>query len=272
MAFNGKVLAEELRALYQLERKDFFRIIGFGAAQGVFGLIVPVAIGNLINAVSFGGLLQPVIVLTVMVLAFLMAGAAIRLLQFWYIEALQRRLFLRVTGEGTAAISAGTHDHHPETSNYFVEIFNLQKSIVALLTDGSTAIIAVGIGMVVIALYHPYFIIFDVIILLIGGYLGAYHFMRRGLPVSYGESDSKYRLFARLQAMAATRKRKAQNDAVTVEAMSEDYLQKRSGIFSIIFKQQLTMTALSIFGTGLVLLLGGYLVIIKEMNLILALL
>lgn len=267
MAFNGKALVEELAALYKLERQDFFRIIGFGAVQGVFGLIVPVAIGNLINAVSFGGMLQPVIVLTVIVLAFLICGAAIRLMQVWFIEALQRRLFLRVTGESSGAAAAGIHAHHPETMNYFVEVFNLQKSVVSLLTDGSTALIAVVIGMIVIALYHPYFIFFDIIVLVIGGYLGAYHYMRLGFPVSYSESDSKYRLFARLQTMATPKKKFAQADAKSMELLSEDYLQKRSGIFTVLFRQQLTMTSLSIFGTGLVLLLGGYLVIQKEMSL-----
>jgi len=267
MAFDGKHLLHELKALYELERRDFFRIIGFGIVQSTLALIIPVAVGNLINAVSFGGLLQPVVVLTVIVLAFLLAGAAARLLQVWFIEALQRRLFLRVMESAATNIASKSRDTHGDHMNYFVEVFNLQKSLVAILTDGITALIAVLIGMLVISLYHPYFIILNLIILVVGGYLAGYFLLKRGFPVSYDESDSKYQLLAWLQANAQRKKTAALKASDAVHDLGEEYLQNRSGIFRIIFRQHAIMVALHIFGNGVVLLLGGYLVLKKEMSL-----
>jgi membrane fusion protein, adhesin transport system len=267
MAFNSKNLIEELKSLYLIERRDFFRIIGFGIVQGLLSLIVPVAVGNLINAVSFGGLLQPVVILTIIVLAFLIAGAAARLLQVWFIEALQRRLFLRVTAIATGAAQNPETADHPDQINYFVEGFNLQKSLVSLLTDGSTAVIAIAIGMVVITLYHPYFIFLDLLILLVGVYFAAYYLTRRGLPVSYEESNSKYRILRELQQRVLRPKRKNIKEEQEFNQLSENYLARRAGIFAIVFRQHFIMVALHILGNGIVLLLGGYLVLKKEMGL-----
>lgn len=261
MVFDAQTLIHELKNLYQRERAEFFRIIGFGVVQGVLSLIVPVAVGNLINAVSFGGLLQPVVILTILVLAFLIVGAAARLMQVWFIEALQRRLFLRVTAEAFESEERG----NSEKMNYFIEVFNLQKSLVALLTDGSTALIAIAIGMVVVSLYHPYFILVNLIILFVAGYIGGYYFTRRGLPLSYSESNSKYNLLKWLQKnKPGGRKSTVTHD---VDDLNENYMQMRAGIFRIIFRQHFTMSALHIAGNGIVLLLGGYLVLKKEMSL-----
>lgn len=267
MAFDGKNLIHELRILYSREKRDFLRIVAFGVVQGVLSLIVPVAVGNLINAVSFGGFLQPVIVLTVIVLLFLFMSAVVRLVQVWFIEALQRRLFLRATGEAAAAALRHAGLDQVSKMNYYNEVFTLQKSLVSMLTDGSTAIIAIVIGMVVIVLYHPYFIFLDLLIIAVAGYLVGYVLFKSGLPLSYEESDSKYRLLAWLQKLTLPGRRKKIETGEQLEDFRRDYLEKRSSLFHILFRQYFTLAALHIFGSGLVLLLGGYLVLKKEMGL-----
>lgn len=261
MVFDAQNLIHELKDLYRRERAEFFRIIGFGVVQSILSLIVPIAVGNLINAVSFGGLLQPVVILTVLVLAFLIVGAGGRLLQVWFIEALQRRLFLRVTNEAFESDYRGD----TEKMNYFIEVFNLQKNLVTLLTDGSTAILAIAIGMLVVSLYHPYFILVNLIILVSAGLVGAYYFTRKGLPASYAESNSKYNLLKWLQKNKLNPRKSPPTSEI--EALSDDYMAQRAGIFSILFKQHFTMATLHIAGNGMILLLGGYLVLKKEMSL-----
>jgi membrane fusion protein, adhesin transport system len=264
MAFDINILRRELSALYRLERRDFFRIIGFGLVQAILALIVPIAIGNLINAVSFGSLMQPVIVLTLIVLIFLGAGALVRLLQVWFIEALQRRLFIRVMGDAEAR--AGMKND-PDKVNYFLEVFTLQKSVVSLLTDGSTAFMAVVIGMVVISVYHPYFLYFNLILIFVAGYVAAYRYFRRGLPLSYEESDSKYAVFSWLQTALVGGKVRKPETSSSLQNLGETYLKKRSAFYSVVFKQHIALVSLHIVGSGIVLLLGGYLVIKKEMSL-----
>jgi membrane fusion protein, adhesin transport system len=268
MGFSSEKLIDELKRLFKLERREFFRIVGFGIVQGLLGLIVPVAVGNLINAVSFGGILQPVIILTIILISFLLAGASVRILQVWFIEILQRRLFARTAlAASQAALNASTPAER-EKMNYFIETFSLQKNLVSVLTDGTTALIAVLIGMVVIAVYHPYFIYFNIFLVLAAGYVVGYFLFKRGFGPSYAESDSKYRFLQRLQDAAIKRPGKArQGDETDFTALSRDYLQKRAGIFAIQFRQHVGMIAVYVLGNGIVLILGGYLVLQKEMSL-----
>jgi len=263
-AFSFALLRSELRKLYLAERSDFYRIIAFGVIQAVLALIVPIAVGNLINAVSFGGLLQPVVILTVIVLAFLIAGAVVRLLQIWFIEILQRRLFARVALHASEAAA----DTEAEKMNYFTEVFSLQKSLIALLTDGSTALIAVIIGMLVISLYHPYFLLFDLFLIVAGGYLIGYQLFKRGFVRSYAESESKFAVLAWLERRAGRKKSARERENGTeVNPLSEEYLRARRSLFYVVFRQHAGMIGLHVIGNGIILILGGYLVLKKEMSL-----
>lgn len=262
MAAKAETLIFELRRLLQLERREFVRIIGFGIVQGILALIVPIAVGNLINAVSFGTLVQPVVVLTIMVLVFLIASAVIRLLQFWFIEILQRRLYARVVIASADSLRVTTPDQR-EKMNYFMEVFTLQKNLVALLTDGSTALIGVVIGMAVISLYHPYFIYYNLVLILVGGYFIGYTLFKKGFLPSFAESDSKYRMLAWLQGNIG--RKKATEDKA--ESLGRDYLEKRSTLFRVLFVQHISLAGLFVFGNGIVLILGGILVLRKEMSL-----
>lgn len=263
LGFSRSVLIQELRALYQVEKHDFYRIIGFGVVQGILSLIVPIAIGNLINAVSFGTLLQPVVVLTILVLVFLLAAGAAHLIQLWFIELLQRRLFARVAYDAATRASGEIGD--VKDMNYFTEVFALQKSLISLLTEGSASIIAVVIGMVVIALYHSYFLYFDFLIILVAGYAVGYVMVSKGFVKSYEESNSKFKLLTWLQKRV-TQKKAAIDDEAIME-LSRDYLEKRKKVFLLVFRQHLSLSAVHIIGSGLVLVLGGYLVLLKEMSL-----
>lgn len=262
MAAKADTLITELRRLLKLERREFVRIIGFGIVQGILALIVPIAVGNLINAVSFGTLIQPVVVLTILVLVFLVASAAVRLLQFWFMEILQRRLYARVV-MASAESSKMISPRDREKMNYFLEIFTLQKNLVALLTDGSTALIGVALGMIVVSLYHPYFIYFNLFVIFCGVYLIGYLLFKRGFAPSFAESDSKYKMLVWLQENIG--RKKASPD--TVESLGAEYLQNRHRLFRVIFGQHIGLSALHVIGNGVVLILGGLLVLKKEMSL-----
>lgn len=265
MGFDYRSLGTYLRQLYVLEHTDIYRIAGFGITQGLVSLIIPVTVGNLINAVSFGNLLQPVVVLTLVLAVFLITGSAARLLQVWFIESLQRRLLVRAANAASLAVTRQQARKQDGNANYFIEIFNLQKSLVALLTDGSAAFIALIIGMIVIPIYHPYFFLVDLVLLVAGGYVAGYLFSRKALPLSFAESDSKYRILAKLQEYMGDTGRRKQPAAIS--DISSEYLENRSRFFVVLFKQQLLLIVLHVLGHALVLLLGGYLVIKKEMSL-----
>jgi hypothetical protein len=195
-------------------------------------------------------------------MVFLITSASIRLLQFWFIEILQRRLYARVV-LASAESSRITTQNERTKMNYFMEVFTLQKNLVAVLTDGSTALIGIVIGMLVISLYHPYFIYYNIVLILVGGYFIGYTLFKKGFLPSFAESDSKYRMLAWLQGNIA-RKKPSEEDA---ESLGRDYLEKRSVLFRVLFRQHIGLAVLYVVGNGIVLVLGGILVLRKEMSL-----
>jgi putative ABC transport system ATP-binding protein len=85
-----------LREFLQPELSDIWIIVVFALVTGLLTLATPIAVEALVNTVAFGTLLQPLVVLSVILLTFLVFAAALRFLQRFVIELIQRRLLARV--------------------------------------------------------------------------------------------------------------------------------------------------------------------------------
>ncbi len=88
-----------LRLLLGPERRDVIAVVVFAVAVAVLSLATPIAVESLVNTVAFGVLLWPVIVLALVLAGCLGLAAAVRAMQVYVVECLQRRLFVRVTAD-----------------------------------------------------------------------------------------------------------------------------------------------------------------------------
>jgi ABC-type bacteriocin/lantibiotic exporter with double-glycine peptidase domain len=85
-----------LGLLFRLERRILGLIVSYSIAIGLFSLIVPLTVQELVNTFAFA--LQPITIVTlaaVMVAGLLFVGA-FRALQYYAVEVLERRIFARV--------------------------------------------------------------------------------------------------------------------------------------------------------------------------------
>lgn len=120
---------------------------------------------------SFGRFLQPVIVLSLMLLAFLVFQAAVKAIQTFVVEIIQRRLFARVAADLSfrlprTQVEALDEKYAPELVSRFFDIVTLQKISAQLLLDGVSLVLNVAVGMTVLAFYHPYLLAFDIVLVL----------------------------------------------------------------------------------------------------------
>ena len=67
-----------LTELLRLERRDVLTILAFALGVGLLSIVTPAAIEALVNTVAFGVLLWPVVVLSLVMLAFLIFSALLR--------------------------------------------------------------------------------------------------------------------------------------------------------------------------------------------------
>jgi putative ABC transport system ATP-binding protein len=146
-----------LWALLRPERSDIFVLLAFSLVVGLLTLAVPIASQSLIDTVAFGRFLQPVVVLTLLLLAFLSFSAVIQGLESYVVEIIQCRLFARVAADLAYRLPRVRTDsqdgnYMPELVNRFFDIVTVQKVSAKLLLCGLTLVLNTVIGMAVLAL------------------------------------------------------------------------------------------------------------------------
>lgn len=264
---------KRLRALAHLERDDLWVVAIYAAAVGLFTLATPIAVQSLVSTVAFGTLLQPIVVLSVLLLVALGFQQILRALQARVVETMQQRLFARSALDLAWRLPRvrATDELSAETVNRFFEVVTLQKAGHVLLTDGISTVLQVAIGLLVLAFYHPALLAFALVLVVL---VGAVVLLpaRRGLETSLDESAAKYEVAAWLQQLAqpAGPFRSESGAALALErtdALTRRYLAARRAHFRVLFGQMVGTLGLQVMAAAALLGLGGWLVVSRELTL-----
>lgn len=264
-----------LWALMNLERDDLQVIFIYAVAVGLLTLATPVAVQTLVGTVAFGTLLQPIVVLSLMLLAALSFQAILRALQARVVESVQERIFVR-TAADLAWRLPRVRRHEipgfgPTSVNQFFEVITLQKTASTLLTDGIAAALQISIGLMVLAFYHPALLAFDLFLLALVVLVWRLPF-RSGLATSIDESHAKYRVAAWLEQLARPGNAlRASSGALfaadRADALIGRYLEARRKHFRVLFGQTIGTLGLQVVASAALLGLGGWLVVRQSLTL-----
>ncbi len=265
-----------LLSLLQPDRGDVFAIMIFSVVVGILGLATPLAVESLVNTVAFNRYVQPVVVLAIILFVFLAFAGSLSIIKAIEAEIIQRRLFVRVAldlGHRLSNVNQPALDgqHGPELVNRFLEIVTLQKAVASMLLDGITLAISVVIGMVVLAVYHPFLLGFDLALL---GLMAFMFFVlgRGAIKSSIKESKEKYHMVAWLQNVVAnpTAFRLHGGDIFAMDRtdkIAADYLDNRRTHFLILLRQIVFAISVEVFASVALLTIGGWLVIHNQLTL-----
>lgn len=267
---------DRLKAMLAGERPTLWVAVIYSVVIGLLSLVVPVAVQSLVNTIAFGSVLQPLVVLTLFVFVALGFSALINSLRAWVVEVLQRSIFARVGIDVTwrlLRVRAEAFDRHhgPELVNRFFDVVTVQKAAATLLIDGLGILMQTGIGLLLVALYHPLLLAFD--IFLVASMIFIVRVLGRGaVKTSIKESKAKYAFQAWLEQMAThlvTFKSPggAEMASAKAEALLEDYLYYRGKHFQILLRQIAGSFALQAVASSLLLGIGGWLVIERQLTL-----
>jgi putative ABC transport system ATP-binding protein len=263
-------------AVLRLERRDVATILWFAIGVGLLSIVTPAAIEALVNTVAFGVLLWPVVVLALVMFAFLAFAALLRSMQLFVAECLQRRVFVRTakafaTRFATAEIESFDGRNPTDIVNRFFEVATAQKALATLLVDGIGIVMITIVGLVVLAFYHPYLLTFAlVMVAMVAFLLGVLGI--GGVRTSIGESSAKFDVAAWLEEIAkcphAFRFGRGATLAIDrAEHLAGDYIARRRGHFRVVWRQTLFALLLEAIASTVLLGLGGWLVINRQLNL-----
>lgn len=265
-----------LRQLLRPERRDTLTVLAFAGAVAVLSLASPIAVESLVNTVAFGVLMWPVVVIAGVLFACLALAAAIRAMQVYVIECIQKRLFVRVVADYAerlpkVKLSAFDARYGPELANRFFDVLNLQKAVATLLLDGVSLIVTAVVGMVVLAFYHPFLLGFDVALVVCVAFL-LFVLGLGGVKTSLHESHAKYDVAAWLEELFRERHlfRSAGGRRLALEQagrLADEYVDARHAHFRVVWRQTLFALGLQVVASTALLGLGGWLVIDRQLTL-----
>ncbi len=277
-AADGETLEPfaRLRALLVGERQTLWVAAVYSVVIGLLTLVLPIAVQSLVNTVAFGAALQPLVVLTLFVLLALGFSTVLNGARASVVEIIQRSIFARVATDVTwrllrVRVSAFDHYHGPELVNRFFDTVTVQKSAALLLIDGLSILMQTVIGMVLLALYHPWLLAFDVLLICAMSVI-VFVLGRGAIATSISESKAKYALEAWLEQLAAhlvTFKSSGGPEYAVQRSqrLLEDYLAYRGKHFKILIRQIVGSFALQALASAALLGVGGWLVIERQLTL-----
>lgn len=261
--------------LLKLDRKDILQIFFYAIFAGLVSLSLPLGIQAIINLIQSGRVSISWIVLVFIVVIGVALVGILSLMQLRITENLQQKIFVRSSFEfgyrlPKIKFEELYNQYPPELANRFFDTLSIQKGTSKLLIDFSSALLQIIFGIILLSLYHPFFIIFGLLLLLLLYSIFKFSY-NSGLSSSLKESKYKYKVVSWLQEIARNNFsfRKKDNFEFALEknnGLVEEYLKYREKHFGVIKRQFTQLIVFKIIITASLLLIGGYLVLNQKMN------
>lgn len=272
------LIGKPLRRLFRLlllDRKDIFYIIIYALIEGLIGLAIPLGVQAIINFIAVGQTSTSWLVLTLLIAGATAIVGIMKLLELIIAETIQERIFTRSAFEFAYRIPRlrieGLEDQYaPELANRFFDTLSVQKGISKIVIDLPASQLQIFFGLVLLSLYHPFFVFFGLALLLLLG-LVIWLTSAKGLKSSLYESKYKYKVAYWLEELGRTMSSfklagRTQYPLEKTDELVEGYLNYRKKHFSVIRIQLISFIALKSIATAALLLIGGFLVINNEIN------
>ena len=242
---------------------------------GLLNLVLPIGIQSIINLIQGGAVSTSWVILIILVATAIALSGILQINQLRITENLQQKIFTRAAFEFTYRIPKIRLEqlfkqYAPELMNRFFDVVSIQKGITKILIDFSSASIQVLFGLILLSLYHPFFIVFSLLLVLIIVVI-FWMTIRSGLKTSLEESKHKYLLAHWLEELArsnATFKLAGSTNLPMnrTNELAGDYNKARESHFKILRWQYSLMIVFKVLVAVGLLLIGGLLVIDQQMN------
>ncbi len=275
MSKNILTAWQRLIKLLQLDKKDILQTFYYAIFAGLVNLSLPLGIQAIINLIQGAQISTSWIILVVLVTLGVVFAGMLQLMQIRIIENVQQKIFTRASFEFSyrfpkIKMSELRNYYPPELANRFFDTLTAQKGLAKILVDFPAALLQILFGLMLLSFYHPFFIIYGILLLLLVYVVFKYTAVR-GLETSLKESKSKYKVAHWIQEIARsivsfklsgkTNLALNKNDTLVTE-----YLNARESHFKVLVIQFIQMIGFKVLVTAGLLLIGGILVLNQEMN------
>ncbi len=272
---NAQFSSRKLFQYITKEKKDVGNIYIYAILSGLVQLSIPLGIQAIVSFVMGATMVTSLYILIAFVVlgTFLVGFFRIRVMQI--IEKIQQKIFVEYAlafAEKLPRINltASKKYYLPELVNRFFDAPNLQKGIAKILLEIPTALIQIVFGILLLSFYHPWFLVFGALVLMIVILIFRFS-MNSGIQSSIEESDKKYEVLSWLEDIAGSVKTfkinsRANTHLTGTDNRVVDYLQHRTSHFKVLLFQYWTIVGFKVLITLLMLGIGVYLLVNQQLN------
>jgi ABC-type bacteriocin/lantibiotic exporter with double-glycine peptidase domain len=261
--------------LIKLDKKEIRNVYIYAVFSGLLALSLPLGIQAIVNLIQGGGISTSWFVLILFVILGIAFQGILRINQLRITEHLQQKIFTRAAFEfayRTPKIKLESLFKHyaPELMNRFFDVISIQKGLTKVLIDFSAASIQTIFGLILLSLYHPFFIVFSLILVILVIFILRLTY-KNGLETSLVESKHKYYVAHWLQELARTnisfKLAGITNLPMTrINKLTKTYIDSRDKHFKVLINQYILLVVFKIFVAAGLLIVGSLLVINQQMN------
>ncbi|HKJ18774.1 MAG TPA: ABC transporter ATP-binding protein [Xanthomonadales bacterium] len=258
------------------EKSYYWLAIVYGIGISVLSLALPISVQMVVNTVAHTALTTPLLVLTLTLFGLLMVAGLLNALRIHLMDLFQRRFYARMVSEialrSIYALNPFFQDYNKGTLfNRYFDIVVVQKTLPNLLVGGFAIVLQAAVGFVLVSLYHPLFLLFNIVLigtiwlvwLLWGG---------RAIRSAIAVSNRKHAAAAWVEGLGASNgffksEHHIAEALQRTDAVTREYVDQHRIHFRHNFSQTLCFLFLYALASAGLLGLGGWLVIQGELSL-----
>lgn len=257
------------------ERKDLANIYFYAIFSGLVQLSLPLGIQAIISYSMGATMVTSIYLLIGLVVIGTWLVGLFKLKVMQIIEKIQQKIFVEYSiafAEKLPKLNLTKINKYflPELVNRFFDTPNLQKGISKILLEIPSSIIQIFFGIILLSIYHPWFLIFGLIVLL-GVFFIFRITMEQGIATSIAESDKKYEVASWLEDIASSVKTFKSNSATEMHLQETDrllgeYLENRTSHFRVLYFQYKTIIFFKVIIVFTMLIIATYLLLNQQLN------
>ena len=261
--------------LLQLDSRDIRQVIYYAVFAGLVALTLPLGIQAIINLLQGATISTSWIVLIVLVTLGVIFQGVLQFMQVRILENIQQKVFTRASFEFAyrfpkLSMEQIRDQYPPELANRFFDILTVQKGLPKIVLDYPAALLQIIFSLILLSLYHPFFIAYGILLLLLVFLVFKFTFAR-GMKTSLLESKAKYKVAHWLQEVARSLVSFKLSGRTSLamdrnNELTDKYLQYRESHFRILMQQYIQMIGFKVLVTAGLLVIGGVLVLNNQMN------
>lgn len=270
-----KVTSRNLLKHITKEKSDVGNIYIYALLKGLVQLSIPLGIQAIVSYAMGATMVTSLYLLIAFVVIGTWLMGYFRLKVMEIVEKIEQKIFVEYSiafAEKLPKVNLQNIKKYflPELVNRFFDTQNLQKAVSKILLDIPTALIQIVLGLILLAFYHPWFLVFGALVIIIVIIIFR-QTMDSGIQSSLEESESKYEVASWLEDIAGAVKTFKISSRTDLHIGGTDqrvsgYLENRTSHFKVLMLQYKAIIGFKVIVTFFMLSIGTYLLVTQQLN------